>query len=307
MYQYTGPVDSNAQINTENIKGKTAVVTGGANGIGEAYVRALTAAGAYVVFGDVAIDDGKKLEAHVVNSKLVRCDVCNWDEQLAMFKAAIDFSPQHRIDIVIANAGISAADEVFNTDSEEPQKPSLKVLDINGVGALYTTKLALHYFRKQHRATSGGQDEHLLILQGSLAGYLELAGALQYNFTKFGLRGVMRDLRLTEGEHNTRVNYIAPWFIKTKIMNDEYANHLTAQGVEFATVDSAAKAMMRFACDSTINGHSLAILPESWAKSGYMDLDADDYKEGGLLKNLLARVVESRRVSTNDLPAATIE
>ena len=307
MYQYTGPIDNNAQIATENVKGKTAVVTGGANGIGEAYVRALTTAGAYVVIGDIAMDDGKKLEADISNTKFVRCDVCSWDEQLAMFKAAIEFSPQNRIDIVIANAGISAADEVFLTDSEEPQKPNLKVLDINGVGALYTTKLALHYFRKQHRATSDGTDDHSLILQGSLAGYLELPGALQYNFTKFGLRGVMRDLRITEGEHNTRVNYIAPWFIKTKIMNDEYANHLASQGIEFATVENAAKAMMRFVCDSTVNGHSLAILPESWAKSGYMDLDVDDYKDGGLLKELLARVVGSRKVSTTDLPAKTTQ
>ncbi|KUM57664.1 hypothetical protein ACN42_g9509 [Penicillium freii] len=44
-YTYAGPIDCSKPINVENLKGKTAIVTGGANGLGEAYVRALVAVG----------------------------------------------------------------------------------------------------------------------------------------------------------------------------------------------------------------------------------------------------------------------
>jgi NAD(P)-dependent dehydrogenase (short-subunit alcohol dehydrogenase family) len=82
---------------------------------------------------------------------------------------------------------------------------------VNLVGVLYTIKLALHYFRRQHAQNKENPRDQLLVLQGSLAGYLDLPGALQYTATKFGLRGMMRDLRQTEYAHNIRVNYIGPW------------------------------------------------------------------------------------------------
>ena len=68
------------------------------------------------------------------SAKFVRCDVLSWDEQLDMFKDALANSPSQRIDIVCANAGVAIPDSAFNTDpqQEHPDKPSLKVLDING-------------------------------------------------------------------------------------------------------------------------------------------------------------------------------
>ena len=47
---------------------------------------------------------------------MVRCDVTKWDEQLALFKEAIAHSPNKRIDIVVANAGIGTNDDISNTD-----------------------------------------------------------------------------------------------------------------------------------------------------------------------------------------------
>lgn len=52
-YKYSGPVDSSVPINASNLKDKRAIITGGASGIGEGYVRALAAAGAYVCTGDL--------------------------------------------------------------------------------------------------------------------------------------------------------------------------------------------------------------------------------------------------------------
>lgn len=100
-----------------------------------------------------------------------------------------------------------------SADKDEPEEPRLNVLNVNLTGVLYTVKLALFYFRKQHAANKGEALDQNLILQGSLAGYLDLPGAIQYGASKYGLRGIMKNLRVTEHEHNIRVNYIAPWFV----------------------------------------------------------------------------------------------
>ena len=213
-YQDTGPVTPDADFDTSHVKGKTAVVTGGANGMGEAYVRHLVKAGAFVVFGDVDKETGKQIESELDGkAQFVVCDVREWQDQLAMFKQALANSPNHRVDFVIANAGITGFDDVFHgkPELEEPEEPGLNILKVNGIGVLYTSKLALHYFRRQYQQDPDASKDQLLILQGSLAGYLDLRGSVQYGFCKWGMRGMMRNLRRTEYEHGMRVNYIAPW------------------------------------------------------------------------------------------------
>jgi NAD(P)-dependent dehydrogenase (short-subunit alcohol dehydrogenase family) len=87
-------------------------------------------------------------------------------------------------------------------------KPNLKTMEINLTGLLYTVKLAFHYFRRQ--PVDSARDR-CLILKSSLAGYVDLPGSIQYNASKFGVRGVMRSLRRTSWKENIRVNLVAPW------------------------------------------------------------------------------------------------
>ena len=96
-------------------------------------------------------------------------------------------------------------------EAEEPEEPKLSIINVNLIGVLYTIKLALHYFRRQNALNKADPLDQTLVLQGSLAGYLDLPGAIQYTASKFGLRGILRDLRRTEHVHNIRVNYIGPW------------------------------------------------------------------------------------------------
>lgn len=215
-YEDHGPVHSNVDFSTSHVQGKTAVVTGGANGIGEAYVRHLVRAGAFVVFGDIDESCGRQIESELGRDKaqFVVCDVTQWKPQLAMFKHALAHSPNHRVDIVIANAGIAGFDDVFHNkpELEEPEEPMLNIVKVNGLGVMYTSKLALHYFHRQFQVDPQASQDQLLILQGSLAGYVDLKGAVQYGFCKWGMRGMMRNLRRTEHAYNTRVNYIAPGY-----------------------------------------------------------------------------------------------
>ena len=145
--------------------------------------------------------------------KYVQTDVTDWGSQLALFEASTSFSPNGAIDYVIANAGIAAQDAVFSfsgSDSE-PIEPSLKVVDLNLHGALYTTKLALHYFMKQNGTEKDqAQSDTCLVLIGSSAAFLDVPKGPQYSAIKWAMRGVMHSLRRTAFYYGSRVNMISP-------------------------------------------------------------------------------------------------
>lgn len=129
-----------------------------------------------------------------------------------MFKAAIANSPSKGVDIVVANAGISGVDSMFKLDDpqSDPEKPDLKILDINLYGVMYTTKLAFHYFQKNPM-----DDDHdkCLVIQASLAGYLDIPGAIQYQASKYGGRAIMICTRHHPALPGFRVNAICPWCV----------------------------------------------------------------------------------------------
>ncbi len=111
-YTYSGPIDHTLPIDRQKAEGKSVIITGGANGIGETCVRAFVAAGAFVTFADVN-DRGHEVEqelnsAHGSNCcKFVKCDIRSWEDQKNMFETAKQLSPAKSVDVVIANAGIS--------------------------------------------------------------------------------------------------------------------------------------------------------------------------------------------------------
>lgn len=142
----------------------------------------------------------------------------DWDDQLSLFRTARSSSPTGLVHAVVANAGVcEQPDEVFSSvqkDGEEPPEPSLKTTEINYKGALYTTKLALHVFRQQHAAAiETGNHAPLdtcLVLQSSIAAYLDSSTFCQYATSKWAMRGLMRTLRGVTPSHGTRVNSICP-------------------------------------------------------------------------------------------------
>lgn len=168
--------------------------------------------GTYVIVADINESAGVRLEQEFPSDvTFVKCDVTSWESQTCAFKKAIAVSPTSRIDIVLANAGISTPDPIFFNDIErdEPEEPNLAITDANVSGVLMTTKLALWYFRKQN--ANGTKQDQCLVLQSSVLGFVEVYGAPQYAASKFAVRGLMRSLRRSEQAHGIRVNVIAPW------------------------------------------------------------------------------------------------
>lgn len=127
-----------------------------------------------------------------------------------MFVAAQAFSPTRTISIVVANAGIGCPDALLKLEEpgSEPQCPDLGMINVNLIGAIYTAKLAMHYF--QLREGEADRDR-CLVLQNSLASYVDLPGMPQYTTAKQGLRGLMRVLRYQTILPGMRTNLICPW------------------------------------------------------------------------------------------------
>lgn len=263
-YTYTGPIDHTVVPDRSKVKGKSVIITGGANGMGETCVRQFVAAGAFVTFGDVNASRGAEIETELnadgPRCVFVTCDIRDWDQQKAMFQTAKDRSPSHSVDVVIANAGISRAsgDSLWNLDDPagEPTKPDLNIINVNITGTLYTWKLAVHYFRQQPESD---ERDRCFIMTGSMVSYIDSPGNWEYTATKYGLRGFMRTVRRSSWEQGIRIVYVAPCWIKSAIRTAEYEKWLLDRGVEFGEQEDVGGCMMRIACDKSINGRCPAM------------------------------------------------
>jgi NAD(P)-dependent dehydrogenase (short-subunit alcohol dehydrogenase family) len=122
-YEYRGAFDHTIEPDIERAAGKSVIVTGGANGIGESCVRHLVDAGAFETFADLnerGATIEKELNSDVRRCQFVKCDIRSWEDQNAVFEAARSQSPSHSVDVVIANAGISrsSGDSLWQLDGE---------------------------------------------------------------------------------------------------------------------------------------------------------------------------------------------
>ncbi|KAF2020074.1 short chain dehydrogenase reductase [Aaosphaeria arxii CBS 175.79] len=284
IYHDGGVVDTTSPLNLASLAGKSVIVTGGANGLGRAYTEAFMKSGAFVTIADVDEKAGERIASeHSGKAQFVRCDVHVWEDQVSVFEAAVKNSPNQSCDIVIANAGIVGTDDLYSQEdpTQPPIRPNLRILEINLIGMVYTTKLAMHYFRRQPQSSSR---DRCLILKGSIAAYADQPGSPQYNASKWGARGLMRNLRRTAWRDGIRVNFVAPWYVRTPILSDVVVDFLQDKGVKFATIEDCANTMLRIASVKGTNGRAFGVVPKEECPSGCMDLRHDDYETGDFLK-----------------------
>jgi len=221
--------------------------------------------------GDQTARDIRK-ETGNDNVHFVHCDVTDWQSQVNMFKEAVKLSPHGGIDCVVANAGIAGIevlhDPAKNLDAAEPRKPNFKVIDVNLVGVLYTTYLALWWLQKNPRSKpcaldtdprTNQRDRHILLV-GSLASLGPIITQPLYGTAKHGVVGLFRSLRASAFIDGVRVNAIFPYFIETPIMPTP--GRLLLAGGGMGKVEDVVDAASRLAADSSILGRGLAVGPK---------------------------------------------
>lgn len=261
------PVDVTKPYNPSTLKDKTILITGGANGLGAHMVRHWASLGAHVVIGDVADKPGEELVASLRASypsstfAFEHCDVTDWDAQVSLFETAVRVSPSCAIDIVVPNAGIilPAQSSIFENpalvDGKLP-KPNTATLDVNITGVTYTTHLALYHLPRNPRP------DRCILLIGSVASLLPLAGQCQYAMSKHAVLGLFRSIRATSFLKGIRVNMIAPFYTAQTHMMPPVAEAIFLAGSAGpAIVEDVVDAATRLVADEAVIGRSLVIGP----------------------------------------------
>lgn len=302
-YEYGGPLDCDVDLDLSILKGKTAIVTGGAKGLGQAYALALVNAGCTVIIADLDESAGKSFAAqHPSQLHFVPCNVLIWEDQVRVFAEAAKHSPTGKIHHVVANAGIFKPDEVYSY-SEELSEPNLISTDVNVKGTLYTSKLAMHYFIKQNGTTpSPSQEDTSLVVISSGAGIYDCIRMPEYCASKWAVRGIMHGLRRTAHFYGSRVNMISPYYVETTVLPKKVYEYIRGKGIDFASLEDAGQCLLRLLSDPTVNGHSLFVAPRKWAPRGYMDLDLENTEGTALLKEIQIEQMVSEPVDSGLFP-----
>ena len=195
----------------ERLKGKTAIITGGAGGIGLAAVRLFRASGAEVIIADIDEQAGTQAAAET-GARFVQCDVCKSEDVRKVIDACCG-----KLDILYNNAGVywNGRDGRI-TDIDEGIWE--KVIAINLRSVFLFCKYAIPLLMKQ-----GGS----VINTASSAGMIGIPDCDAYTATKGAIVQLMKSMAAEYGRYKIRVNCIAPAAIMTSMMRQSNPENST--------------------------------------------------------------------------------
>ncbi|HYR95639.1 MAG TPA: SDR family oxidoreductase [Candidatus Binatus sp.] len=199
------------------LEGKVALITGAAQGIGEAYARRFAREGARVVVADVNADKGQAV-ARDIGAVFERVDVSSEDDTKRVARAVVDRCG--RIDVLLNNAAI-----FYGIDNQDTSYAYLrKIFDVNYFGAWLMCRAVFPHMRD-----GGGS----IINQSSSAAYLHpeypIEGDLpsfHYSVTKAALNAMTHYMAGSCGRFGIRVNAIAPGPTTTEATKQIVPEHI---------------------------------------------------------------------------------
>lgn len=205
------------------LKGKIALVTGAAKGIGRAIAVALAKEGATVVVNY----NGSKEKAEAVVGEIrglgtegcaYQCNVADTDAALAMIKEVI--AQYGRLDILVNNAGITRDNLIMKMTEEDFDA----VISANLKGCFNTIKGASRQMLKQRSGR--------IINITSVSGILGNAGQANYAASKAGIIGLTKTMARELASRGITVNGVAPGFVDTdmtQVLSESVKEAATAQ------------------------------------------------------------------------------
>ncbi|KZF25828.1 gluconate oxidoreductase [Xylona heveae TC161] len=194
-----------------SLKGRTALVTGGAWGCGLAFSQGLAEAGADIAIFDVvppaegllAIQNkyGIKIKSYRVDVS----DLKSLQEGFAEFSK--DFG--NKLDVCVPCAGINRNLSFLDTPWEEHQK----LLDVNVLGVYYTAQMAAR------QMIANGTKKGSIIMVASIASYRAIRGQMSsaYCGTKGAVRAMCAPIAAELSQYGIRVNTISPGYVRTEM------------------------------------------------------------------------------------------
>ena len=200
-----------------DIKGKTAIVTGGASGLGLATVERYAADGANVAIFDLNEKDGQAV-AERLGAKAVYFNVNVADEQsvqVAMDAVVEQFGALH---IVNNYAGIGAACKTYGKKGPHPLDLYTKVVMVNQVGTFNVARLAAEKMAENEPFNEDG-GRGVIINTASVAAYEGQIGQVAYSATKGAVVGMTLPMARELAPYGIRVNTIVPGLIHTPLFD----------------------------------------------------------------------------------------
>lgn len=193
-----------------NLEGKTAIVTGGAKGIGKAISENLASKGITVyALGRTEVSKiGSVSENSDLNGRIhyKQCDVSNFDSVSELINEIK--KEANSIDFLVNNAGITRDNLILRMSEEEWDQ----VIEVNLKGVFNVTKAVSRVMLSQKHGR--------IINIGSIVGTTGNAGQSNYSAAKAGLIGFTKSLAKELASRNILVNLIAPGYVLTDMTDD---------------------------------------------------------------------------------------
>ncbi|MFT3716659.1 MAG: SDR family NAD(P)-dependent oxidoreductase [Gordonia sp. (in: high G+C Gram-positive bacteria)] len=201
-----------------DINGASAIVTGGASGIGAASARRLAKRGAKVVIADLKADDGEAI-AKEIGGAFVPVDVTNTDQIIAAIDKALELGP---LKAAVNSAGVGWAQRTIGKDGEFGSAHDLelykKVININLIGTFDVTRLAATAMSRNEPGPSN--ERGAIVNMASVAAFDGQIGQAAYSSSKGGVVGMTLPVARDLSAVGVRLNTIAPGLIDTPIYGE---------------------------------------------------------------------------------------
>lgn len=248
------------------LKGKVAIITGGARGIGATTAKLFALNGAHVIIADILDELGSKL-ADAIGGRFIHCDVSRESDVEAAVDLALTWRGQ--LDIILNNAGIGGpTGSITNLDMGKLRE----VLAVNLEGTIHGIKHAA-------RAMVAGRRGGCILCTTSTAATMGGLGTHCYTLSKAAILGLSRTAALELGQHGIRVNCISPHGVASEMLVSGYREVLGIPEIGIkevrqiisergsliqgrsATMDDVAHAALFLASDDSgfINAHNLIV------------------------------------------------